>query len=78
MRWNSLSALREVIRDSGLSERELSRVLGKSEGYISSLVHQNRDTSPTVWRLATVCEALGYEIAMRPCDGKGETYILNF
>lgn len=68
---DSRQALEHVVSASGLTKAELSRRLGRSEGYVSSLFSMHR--APGSDLLASIAQACGYQLQL---VGHGETITL--
>lgn len=75
---DTLSAVNSVIRDSGLTSRRVSQMMGKSESYMSAAIAQSKRkgggfNSATLAELADVC---GYKLALVPRDRVPESAVV--
>ena len=69
---DGITALRRMVKHSGLSGRQVSKDMGKSVNYISSALGQGSD--PTAGTLADVAAVCGYTLQL---VGHGETLTLD-
>lgn len=58
--------LKTIMDREGISAAEMSRRLGKSRLYMSTIFNNQR--VPTVGTITRVCEELNYELLVRSCD----------
>lgn len=68
---DSRQALAHVVAKGGKSKAALSRELGRSEGFVSSLFSMHR--APGVDLMASIAKACGYDLQL---VGHGETITL--
>lgn len=61
--------LRRIRRDSKLSQGALANTIGINQNSIA--YRETGRVSPLLSHLSAWAEALGYELALRPKDGKG-------
>lgn len=61
---NAREAFIEVVADSGMSIRAITRELGRSPGYFTQILRENGST-PRTDMLARVANVCGYDLLLR-------------
>ena len=61
--------VRDMVSRSGLSMREVSRCIGRSDNYLSSMLRNG--TVPSVGLLANIAHACGFSVTI---EGRGVRY----
>ena len=71
---NTNNAMRTVVRESGLSMRRVSELMGRSSSWLgATLQRPGSSEAATVARLASVC---GYKLALVPRDSVPDSAIV--
>lgn len=71
---DATQALREVMRQSNLSYRQIAAKLGKYDSYVAQIM--SRSAAPRIDSVQAIANACGYRLELVPMDGTGARIVI--